>query len=112
VWATLKLRDAEIHGSPGNWFKKSCHSKLRNASEEKDATILELRQAAETMCAALEAEKKKIEGKSPLSILCLPLGFAEIRSRLIFFSFSGLRATLGTSATQEEALQAAYNSSQ
>jgi hypothetical protein len=42
----------------------------------------------------------------------LSLGFIKIRSRLIFFLFSGLRAALGTSATQAEALQTAYNSSQ
>jgi hypothetical protein len=42
----------------------------------------------------------------------LSLGFAEIRSRLIYLLFSGLRAALGTSTTQAEALQVAYNSSQ
>jgi hypothetical protein len=73
--------------------------KLRNTGEEKDATILELRQAAETACMALEKEKKQVEDKSLLSSPCLSLEFAEIRSRLIFFSFSGLLATLGTSAT-------------
>jgi hypothetical protein len=34
--------------------------------EEKDATILELQQAAETTREALETEKKQVEGKSPL----------------------------------------------
>jgi hypothetical protein len=34
---------------------------------EKDATILELQQAAETARENLETEKKKVEGKSPLS---------------------------------------------
>jgi hypothetical protein len=42
----------------------------------------------------------------------LPLGFVEIRSRLTFFSFSGLRTAFATSTTQAEALQEAYNSSQ
>jgi hypothetical protein len=38
---------------------------LRIAREEKDASILVLRQAAEAACAELEKEKKKVEGKSP-----------------------------------------------
>jgi hypothetical protein len=63
------------------------YEELWNASEEKDATILELQQAAKTARAALKTEKKQVEGKSPLLILCLPLGFVEIRSRLTFFLF-------------------------
>jgi hypothetical protein len=44
---------------------------LRQAGEEKDATILELQQTAETACATLEMEKKQVEGESPLSAFCL-----------------------------------------
>jgi hypothetical protein len=84
----------------------------RITSEEKDATILELRHASETTRADLEREKKRVEGKSPPQILCLSLGFAEIRSRLVCFSLSGLRTALGMSTTQEEVLQVAYGSSQ
>jgi hypothetical protein len=40
------------------------YEELRNASEEKDATILELQQAAEITRADLEMEKKQVEGKS------------------------------------------------
>jgi hypothetical protein len=84
---------------------------LCNADEEMDATILKLQQAVETACVALLKEKKQVERKSPLSSPCLSLELVEIRSQLIF-SFSGLRVALGMSATQAEALETAYNSSQ
>jgi hypothetical protein len=45
---------------------------LRITGEEKDASILELRQAAETTRANLEMEKQ-VEGKSPQT-LCLSIG--------------------------------------
>jgi hypothetical protein len=44
------------------------YEELRQAGEEKDAAILELQQVVETACAALETEKKQVEGKSPLSL--------------------------------------------
>jgi hypothetical protein len=44
------------------------YEELWQAGEEKDAAILELQQAAETTRAALETEKKKVEGMSPLSL--------------------------------------------
>jgi hypothetical protein len=59
---------------------------------------------------ALETGKKQVAGKTSLSIL-LPLRFVEICSRLTFL-FLDLRSALGTSTTQTEVLQAAYNSSQ
>jgi hypothetical protein len=80
---------------------------LRNASEEKDSTILELYQAVKTMREDLETEKKQIKGKSPLSILCLSLGLTEIRFRPTFFLLSDLWISIGMSTTQVEALQAA-----
>jgi Tfp pilus assembly protein PilO len=38
---------------------------LRIAKKEKNTSILELRQAAETTRADLEKEKKQVEGNSP-----------------------------------------------
>jgi hypothetical protein len=103
--ATLKLRDAEIAWLTRELVQEAVSFKeLRSAGEEKDATILELQQAAETARASLEKEKKQVEGKSPFSSPCSSLGFVEIRSRLIFFSFSGLQVALRTSETQAEAL--------
>jgi hypothetical protein len=103
--AKLKLRDAKIARLTGELVQEvMLFEELRSASEEEDATILELQQAAETT--------HTVKGESPLSILYLQLGFVKIRSRLTFFLFSGLRAALGTSSTLAEALQAAYNSSQ
>jgi hypothetical protein len=59
------------------------YEELRQASEEKDAAILELQQAAETVHTAVETEKKQVEGRSPLSLFCLLAEFVKIRSRLI-----------------------------
>jgi hypothetical protein len=86
--ATLKLRDANIARLTKLVQEAVSFEELRDAGEEKEVTILELQQAAETACAALETEKKQVEGESPLLNLCLPIGFVEIRSRLIcFFAF-------------------------
>jgi hypothetical protein len=38
---------------------------LRQADEEKDTSILELQQAAEAARAALETEKKQVQGELP-----------------------------------------------
>jgi chromosome segregation ATPase len=66
--ATLKLRDKEISRLNGELNQLSVsHEDLRQASEEKDATILDLQQAAETTHMALEAEKKQVEGESSFS---------------------------------------------
>jgi hypothetical protein len=63
----------------------------------------------------LETEKKQVEGESPLSAFRLlarfvwdPLPTFVFR----FFLFSGLRTTLGNSATVAQVVQKAYNSSQ
>jgi hypothetical protein len=39
------------------------YEELRQTGEEKDAAILELQQAARTACAALEMERKQVEGE-------------------------------------------------
>jgi hypothetical protein len=86
----LKLRDAEVARLAGELVQEVVSfEELHNTDEEKDATNLELQQAAETARAALETEKKQIKGKLPLSVFRLLLGFVEICSRLIcFFTFS------------------------
>jgi hypothetical protein len=58
------------------------YEELRQASEEKDAAILELHQAVETARAALKTEKKQVEGMSPLSLFRLLAEFTQICSRL------------------------------
>jgi chromosome segregation ATPase len=66
--ATLKLRDEEISRLDGELNQLSVsHENLRQAGEEKDAMILDLHQMAETVCMALEAEKKQVEGDSSFS---------------------------------------------
>jgi hypothetical protein len=78
----------------------------------QEAVSFELQQVAKTARATLETEKKQVEGELLLSILCLLLGFTRSVLDLFSFLLSGLRMALGTSATQAEAIQMAYNSSQ
>jgi hypothetical protein len=78
----------------------------------QEAVSFELQQVAKTARATLETEKKQVEGELLLSILCLLLGFTRSVLDLFSFLLSGLRMALGTSVTQVEALQVAYNSSQ
>jgi hypothetical protein len=62
--ATLKLRDAEITRLTWEMIQEGVsYEDLRQASEEKDAIILELQQAAATTCTTLESEKKQVEGE-------------------------------------------------
>jgi hypothetical protein len=90
------------------------HEDLRQSLEEQEATVLNLRQAAEDARASLETEKKQVEGESPFT--CLLLVDSIFWDPLpIFVSclwFSGLRNALGNSTTQAQAVQKAYNSSQ
>jgi hypothetical protein len=59
VRATLQLRESEITRLSRELVQEAVSFKeLQNAGEEKDATILELQQAAETVHVALETEKK------------------------------------------------------
>jgi hypothetical protein len=61
VQATLKLRDLEITWPSGELVPEGVsYEELRQASKEKDATILELRQAAKAARTALETEKKQV----------------------------------------------------
>jgi hypothetical protein len=62
----------------------------RQAGKEKDATILDLQRAAETTRAALETEKKQVEGKSPFPPFACWLGLFGIRSQF-WFTFSVFR---------------------
>jgi hypothetical protein len=54
----------------------------RQAGEEKDATILDLQRAAETMRAALKTEKRQVEGELPFLPFTCWLGSFGIRSQL------------------------------
>jgi hypothetical protein len=52
----------------------------RQAGEEKDASILVLQQAAEAARAALETERKQVQGELPFSPLTYWLDSFGIRS--------------------------------
>jgi hypothetical protein len=113
--ATLKLWDGEISRLDGELNQLSVsHEDLRQAVEEQEAMILGLQQAAETTRTALKMEKKQVEGESPLFAFRL-LARCVWDLLPIFVSrfwFSGLQTALGNSATQAQAVQTAYNSSQ
>jgi hypothetical protein len=86
---------------------------LWQASEEKDVVILELQQAAATAHASLESEKKQVEGELLfLLFACWPSLFGDPLPTKFVFLLSGLQTALGTSATQAQVIQTAYNSSQ
>jgi hypothetical protein len=59
------------------------YEELRQAGEEKDATILELQQVAETARAALETEKKQVEGELPLPLFACWLNSSGSAPNLI-----------------------------
>jgi hypothetical protein len=86
---------------------------LHQAGEKKDVAILDLQQAAETVRAALETEKKQVEGKLLfLLFACWPSSFGDPLLAKFVFLLSGMRTALGASTTQAQAIQTAYNSSQ
>jgi uncharacterized membrane-anchored protein len=65
----LKIWDAEITRLTRELVQEGVsYEELRQVGKEKDTTILELQRAADTARAALETEKKWVEGKSPLSL--------------------------------------------
>jgi hypothetical protein len=115
VQATLKQRDEEVSRLNRELNQLSVsHEDLRQAVDEQEATVLSLQQAAEAARKALEAEKKQVEGESPLFAFCLLVRFVWDPLPILVFClwFSGLRNAHGNSATQPESLQTAYNSSQ
>jgi hypothetical protein len=64
--ATLNLWDLEITLLSGELVQEGVsYEELRQADEEKDTSILELQQAAEAARAALETEKKQVQGELP-----------------------------------------------
>jgi hypothetical protein len=112
---TLELRDGEISRLDEELNQLSVsHKDLRQAVEEQEAMILGLRQAAETARAVLKTEKKQVEGESPLFAFRLLAQFVwdPLPTFVSCFWFSGLRTALRSSATQAQAIQTAYNSSQ
>jgi hypothetical protein len=81
--ATLKLWDQEITLLSGELVQEGVsYEELWQAGEEKDATILDLQRAAETACAALETEKKQVDGELPFLPFTCWLGSFGIRSQL------------------------------
>jgi hypothetical protein len=113
VHATIKIRDEEVTWLNGELAQLSVsYEDQRQAGEEKDDVILNLQWAVETTRAAPETEKKQVEGELffPLFI-CWPNSLRDLLPAKFVLLFSGLRMALGTSTTQVQAIQAAYNSS-
>jgi hypothetical protein len=57
------------------------YKELRQAGEEKDASILELQRAAEAARAALETEKKLVQSELPSLLFACQLDLFGIRSQ-------------------------------
>jgi hypothetical protein len=82
--ARIKLRDEEVTQLSGELVQEGVsYEDLGQASEEKDAIILELQQAAATARATLESVKKQVEGE----LLFLPF--------ICWLSLFGIRSQLG-----------------
>jgi hypothetical protein len=63
---TLKIRDEEVTVLNGELAQLSVsYEDQRQAGEEKDVTILDPQHAVESTRAALEREKKQVEGELP-----------------------------------------------
>jgi hypothetical protein len=66
VRVTLQLRESEVKRLTGELVQESmAFEDLRVTSEEKDASILQMRQEAETAHMDLKKEKKQVKGKVP-----------------------------------------------
>jgi hypothetical protein len=77
-----KLQDEEVSQLNGELAQLSVsYEDQRQVGEEKDASILELQQAAEDARAALETEKKQVQGELPFLPLTCWLDSFGIRSR-------------------------------
>jgi hypothetical protein len=111
--ATLKKQDEEVSQLNRELNQLSVsHEDLRQAVEEQEAMVLGLQQVAEAARKTLEVEKRsKVSRLS--SVFHLSVWFVWDLLPIFVFRlwFSGLRNALGNSATQEESLQTAYNSS-
>jgi hypothetical protein len=112
VQATIKLRDKEATRLNEELAQLSVsYEDLRQADEGKDVVILDLQWAAETMHAALEMEKKQVEGKLVFPLfVCWPSLFGDPLPAKLVLLLSGLWTALGASMTQAHAIQTAYNS--
>jgi chromosome segregation ATPase len=113
---TLKQREDEASKLNGDLVQLSVSlADARQSLEEQETTVLSLQQAAEDARQALEAEKKQVEGElSSVRFLTCRFalwGFAPNFSFLCSW-LSGLRTALGSTTTQAETMQTAYNSSQ
>jgi DNA repair exonuclease SbcCD ATPase subunit len=113
--ATLKQWDEEVSRLNGELTQLSVSlADQRQAVEEQEAVILGLQQAAETARVALEAEKKHVEGESSFSSFRLLAWFVWDPFPILLHVFGFFRpgTALGNLATQAQAVQTAYNSSQ
>jgi hypothetical protein len=96
--ATLKLRDLEITWHSGELIQEGVsYEEVRQADEEKDASILELQQTAEAARATLETEKKKVQGELPFPPFTHWLDSFGIRSQFdLVLDFQACRRLSGT----------------
>jgi chromosome segregation ATPase len=96
--ATLKLRDEEVTRLNGELAQLSVsYEDQLQAGKEKNASILELQQAAEAARAALETEKKQVQGELPFPPFTRWLVSFGIRSQSdLCLGFQACRRLSGT----------------
>jgi hypothetical protein len=82
---TLKFRDEEVTRLNGELAQLSVsYEDQCQAGEEKDATVLDLQQGAEATRAALETERKQVEGELPFPPFTRCLDCFESAPNLIY----------------------------
>jgi hypothetical protein len=94
----VKLRELEITRLSGELVQEGMsYEEIRQAGKEKDASILELQQAAEVTRAALKTEKKQVQGELPFPPLTRWLDLFRIRSQSdLCLGLRALECLLGT----------------
>jgi hypothetical protein len=115
VQASLKEREDEVSKLDGELIALSISNEdQRQTLEEQSSTVVNLPQAVEGGCQALEMERKQVEGELTFRrfvLLIFPSGVCSLLDFLCSW-YPGLQTALGRATDRAETLQAAYDSEQ
>jgi hypothetical protein len=115
VQASLKEREDEVSKLDGELIALSISNEdQRQTLEEQSSTVVNLPQAVEGGCQALEMERKQVEGELTFRrfvLLIFPSGVCSLLDFLCSW-YPGLQTALGRATDRAETLQAAYDSSE